>query len=73
MKRPVDIEAQFRKLCLCRRPDPVPMPLMVLYVKYAIKTEQHLSRKNHWVGESNRLLALLELRDAMDAEMAHAD
>jgi hypothetical protein len=73
MKRPVDIEAQFDKLCTgygCH--DTHDNEQMHSIVVFELSKEASRGSSGHWTYDLNRHQALIELRDALKAEISHA-
>ena len=73
MRKPVDIESQFKKLCPFERTGDVSTEVMLKAVNGAVRSQVSLGHRNHWAYDLNRHQALIELRDALKAEMSHAD
>jgi hypothetical protein len=74
MRKPVDIEAQFARLLPYANLDLGRTEKLAL-VEHGIAQMVELSKgeTTRYSYEMNRLIALRELRDAMIAEMSHAD
>lgn len=71
MKRPIDIDAQFEKLCAgygCH--DTYNNKQMNAIVVFELSREASRGSRGHWTYDMNRHLALIELRDAIKLEIS---